>query len=76
MTRIQAHRPLRRETDDEYSHRAIILEIHPKYLRVRLKGERTWYTLTIAAVFREAARLHGQAEWAARQTRRLARRRH
>jgi hypothetical protein len=44
MTRITRH--ITRETDAKFRNDAVIVELHPKTLFVRLKGQRSSYSFT------------------------------
>ncbi|MDR3799707.1 MAG: hypothetical protein P4K93_16255 [Terracidiphilus sp.] len=64
------------ETDDfvyECGHqRQVIVEAHPAYATVRLKGTRTGYAICYAAIYHAAARLVVEAERAVKAKERKA----
>jgi len=59
MTLIRPGRPLRRQTAALCSHLPIVVELHPKHLTLRLKGQRKPYDLSyerlIWIAFRQGA---------------------
>lgn len=74
MTKIDPARPVKRETAATLEHRPILVELHPKCLHLRLKGERGGSNLSYEAAMRLAWRLAGEAAWRERHTGRMLRR--
>jgi hypothetical protein len=49
MTRLNPTSPLRRETDVKERGEPLVIEMFPRYLRIRVKGAKTGYNLDYAA---------------------------
>jgi hypothetical protein len=60
MTRIEAGRPVVRETAVQEQRRPLIVELHPGEIALRLKGMRQRYTIGYSAVYWLAAKSAAQ----------------
>lgn len=81
MTNLDT-RPVKRETHtlDPIKRRkylVVLLEVGGKFLRIKVKGDRQWYTVPFDEIYRMGCRIRAQAikdDKAARRKERLARR--
>jgi hypothetical protein len=57
MTRLSPTAPLRRQTDALERHEPLVVELFPRYMRIREKGSKTGYNLDYAAAYDLARKL-------------------
>jgi len=62
MTRLEGDAHVTRETAAQERTRAIVIDLHPRYLTVRLKGTRETYNVDYEALLAFARRRHFESE--------------
>lgn len=60
MSRIT--RPVRRETNARERGRNVVIELHPEYAVVRLKGQRTRYCISYEGIYWAAAKAEAERQ--------------
>jgi hypothetical protein len=68
----KADKPVRRESYSCFRGRPIIVTIHPTFVTVRLKGQRTKFTVTVDQLYTLGAKTAAVAAKAEREAKRKA----
>ena len=51
MTKLPTEKPLMRQTDTLYRGDPLVVELHPRYLAIRVHGKRTRYNVPYDVIF-------------------------